>query len=162
MAETDAEDGADDPLADIDLDAGPILLFDGVCNLCSGVVRFLAPRDPTGRIRFASLQSPVGRALLERGDRPTDEFDSIVLVEGEDHYVKSTAALRVAHHLRAPWSWLAALRVVPRPLRDAVYALVARSRYRIFGRKDHCVMPAADLRERFIENGIESTAGQTA
>lgn len=160
MTEADAED----PLADVDLDAGPILLFDGVCNLCSGVVRFLAPRDPDGRLQFASLQSPVGRALLARFDRPTDEFDSLVLVEGDDHYVKSAAALRVARHLRAPWSWLAALRVVPRPVRDAVYDLVARSRYRVFGRKDRCMIPSPGLRERFLESGVgaENDAPQRA
>lgn len=157
------EDGTDrsdadgsDPLADVDLDAGPIVLFDGVCNLCSGVVRFVVPRDSTGDLRFASLQSPVGQALLRRFDRPTDEFGSVVLVEGEDCYTKSTAALRVAHYLDAPWSWLWATRIVPRFLRDAVYDLVAATRYDVFGRTDRCTIPAPGVRERFLDGGVEA------
>lgn len=158
---SDADAAATDPLADVDLGAGPILLFDGVCNLCSGVVRFVAPRDPNADLRFASLQSEVGQALLDRFDLPTAAFDSFVLVEGGDCYTKSTAALRTAAYLRAPWSALAALRVVPRPLRDAVYDLVAASRYRVFGRKEQCLMPTPAVSERFVDGGVGPAGDQT-
>jgi predicted DCC family thiol-disulfide oxidoreductase YuxK len=159
----DAPDADGSPLADVDLDAGPIVLFDGVCNLCSGVVRFLVPRDPDGVLRFASLQSPVGQALLERFDLPTEAFDSFVLVDGEDCHTKSAAALRVARRLDAPWSWLWTARVVPRPLRDAVYDLVAATRYDVFGRTDRCMVPEPGVRERFLGDGIEAASeGSTA
>lgn len=157
---SDGGAAAADPLADVDLDAGPILLFDGVCTLCSGVIRFVVPRDPSADLRFASLQSDVGQALLDRFDLPTTEFDSFVLVEGDDCYTKSTAALRTAASLRSPWSALAALRVVPRPLRDAVYDLVAASRYRVFGRKEQCLVPTPAVRERFVD-GVGPAGGQT-
>lgn len=156
------DDATADPLADVDLDAGPILLFDGVCNLCSGVVRFVVPRDPDADLRFASLQSGVGQALLDRFDLSTAAFDSFVLVEGDDCYTTSTAALRTATYLRPPWSALAALRVVPRPLRDAAYDLVATSRYRVFGRKEQCLMPTPAVRERFVDGGVSPAGGQTA
>lgn len=132
-------------------DEGPILLFDGVCNLCTGVVQFLIPRDPEGKLRYGSLQSDAGQHLLERFGLPTDSLDTFVLVEGERCYTRSTAALRVAKHLGRPYSWLYPLRYVPRPVRDAVYGLVARYRYRVFGKKDQCMLPPPDWESRFIE-----------
>lgn len=159
MGESEADD--DDPVANVDFEAGPVLLFDGVCNLCSGVVQFLIPRDPEGIVRFASLQSDVGQALLDRCGLPTDEFDSFVLVDDTDSYTKSAAAIQTAQYLRPPWSMLAALRVVPRPLRDLVYDLVAASRYRVFGRREQCLMPTPELRDRFIDGGIGPMDGQT-
>jgi len=153
-AEVDAE-SEDNPAVDVDPD-GPVVLFDGVCNFCSGVVRFLAPRDD-GELRFASLQSAVGQALLCEHDLPTDDFDSFVLVENGEASARSTAALRVCRHLRFPWSALAAFLVVPRPIRDRVYDVVAANRYDWFGRKDQCMLPTAELRERFL-GGVEGGA----
>lgn len=132
----------------------PVLLFDGVCNLCSALVRFVIERDPEGRFRFASLQSPAGQALLERFDLPADDFDTFVLVDGDEYFTKSTGALKVARHLGLPWSLLVVLLVVPRPLRDLGYDLVATSRYRVFGRRDRCLRPTADRRERFLDGGV--------
>jgi predicted DCC family thiol-disulfide oxidoreductase YuxK len=148
---SDASAGADEedpvPLPD----DGPVLLFDGVCNLCNGVVQWLVPRDPEGRIRYAPLQSDVGARLLGRCGLPDDQLESVVLVEGGDCYTKSEAALRVASHLETPARHLALFRVVPRVLRDAVYDLVADYRYRVFGRRDQCMVPTPDLRDRFLE-----------
>ena len=127
------------------------MLFDGVCNLCNGFVRFIIARDPRGRFRFASLQSPAAAALLngrlQHGLLP----DSIVLVEGDDIYTQSTAALRVAGGLRFPWNLWYGFMLVPRPLRDIVYAWVARNRYRWFGKRDVCMVPTPDLRARFLD-----------
>jgi predicted DCC family thiol-disulfide oxidoreductase YuxK len=100
-----------------------VVRFDGRCNLCHGLVRFIAARDPAGRFRFAPLQPAA---------------DGIVLVEAERTYTKSTAALRIVRRLRYPWPLLYAFVVVPRPLRDLVYDWVARHRYRWFGRRDTC------------------------
>lgn len=127
------------------------VLFDGVCNLCNASVQFIVRRDPTGRFRFASLQSEAGRRLLEEHRLPTDELSTVVVVADGRAYTRSDAALRVARGLGGAWPALAALRLVPRPLRDAVYGLVARNRYRWFGRREACMLPTAEERSRFLE-----------
>lgn len=133
---------------------GPVLLFDGVCNLCARGVAFIVrhERADGGRIRFASLQSGFARsALVERGRDP-DAMESMVVLDGERMLVKSDAALFVAGYLRRPWRWARWLKVLPRWFRDWVYGLVARSRYRVFGRRDACLVPTAELRARFVES----------
>lgn len=132
-----------------------VILFDGVCNLCEGVVRFVAPRDPLGRFRFAPLQSPVGRALLERHDLPPDDLETFVLIDGTRCLTRSDAMLELAARMDAPWSWLRWLRVVPAGVRDRIYQLVVRNRYRWFGRKQTCMVPTPELRARFLEDPDE-------
>lgn len=128
-----------------------IVLFDGVCNLCNKSVRLIFAADPAGHFRFAPLQSALGRELLTRHSiAPT--VDSIVLVDGERAFVRSTAALRIARGMRAPWPLLSVLLVVPAPLRDWVYDRIARSRYRIWGKSDACPLPPPGLRERFLSD----------
>lgn len=128
---------------------GPILLFDGVCNLCNGTVRFVARRDAGRRYRFCPLQSALGRALVD-AHGGTAELDTIYLVEDGRLYDRSTAALRVLRGLRMPWPLLSAFLVVPRPVRDAVYNFIGRRRYRWFGRQDRCPLPDAGLAARFL------------
>ena len=129
----------------------PIVLFDGVCHLCEGAVRFAIARDPAARLRFAPLQSPLGRALLAQHGYDPDAIDALVLVDGDGAHDRSAAALRLAARLRAPWPWLARpLWLVPRRLRDVVYDRIARSRYRWFGRRDACLVPTPELRARFL------------
>lgn len=147
--------GTPDPDKIVDDLEGPVLLYDGVCNLCNGIVRFTVRFDSTGVFRFAPLQSPVGRTLLERRGLPTDDFDSFVLVEGDDHYTKSTAALRVVRRLDGPFPLLYPLVYLPRGLRDRVYDLVADYRYRVFGRTEECQVPEPEIRERFVERSLE-------
>ena len=129
----------------------PVLLFDGVCNLCTASVRWVLPRDPDEHFHFASLQSEVGRKLLvEAGGNP-DELDSVVLLEDGRLWERSTAALRVARRLKAPWPLLYAFILVPRPIRDWIYNIVARHRYRVFGRKQECMIPDPGVRARFLD-----------
>jgi len=128
-----------------------ILLFDGVCNLCNAAVGFILERDRRRRFRFASLQSEAGRRLLERHDLDADELSSLVLVEEGRAHVKSAGALRLARGLGLPWSLLYVFILLPRPLRDALYSLVARNRYRWFGRREACMMPTPERLERFLE-----------
>ncbi len=132
-------------------DAGrPVLLFDGVCNLCNGLVRWLVEHDG-GQFRFAPLQSTAGRRLLERHDLPADDLDTVVLVVDGECYTKSTAALRVLRRLGLPYSLGYPLVATPRRLRDRVYDFVADHRYRAFGRRDSCMRPTPERRERFLE-----------
>ncbi|MFB6122198.1 MAG: thiol-disulfide oxidoreductase DCC family protein [Haloferacaceae archaeon] len=142
--------------SDVDVGEGPVLLFDGVCNLCTGAVKFVVPRDSDGKIRFASLQSDVGRRLLDRCGRSPDDRSTVVLVEGDDCYTKSAAAIRVARHLGWPYAALGALRVLPRPVRDAVYDFVAAHRYDWFGERESCMVPAAGVSDRFLDAGDDT------
>jgi predicted DCC family thiol-disulfide oxidoreductase YuxK len=148
MTATDADAAAD--LESVPRDR-PILLFDGVCNLCNGSIQFVIEHDDERRFRFAPLQSEVAERLLEDVGYEDYDFDSFVLVDGEDYYTKSTAALRVASELGGYWSLLGGFRVVPRPLRDAVYDLVATYRYLVFGKRESCMIPTPDVRERFLD-----------
>lgn len=131
-------------------DDGPIVLFDGVCNLCHAAVRFILAREREARFRFASLESETGRDLTTEGIREGTSADSVILVEDGLTYARSEAAIRIAARLSLPWRALGVLRVVPRPVRDRAYDLVARNRYRWFGRKDFCPMPDEDIRDRFL------------
>jgi predicted DCC family thiol-disulfide oxidoreductase YuxK len=127
-----------------------IVLFDGVCNLCSGWVRFLIARDPAGLFRLASVQSEAGQAILAWSGLPVDQFDTMVFVESGQVFLKSTAALRVVRYFPWPWRWLAAGLAVPRPIRDWLYDRLARNRYTLFGRKDVCMLPTPEIRSRFL------------
>ena len=132
----------------------PVLFFDGVCNLCNGVVQWVLPRDAKGRIRFASLQSEAGRQLMLQHGLPEGDMSSFLLLSEGVLHRKSDAALHLMSELRGGWRLLAAFRIVPRPWRDWVYDFVARNRYRWFGRRDSCMIPQGDLRGRFLEDGI--------
>jgi predicted DCC family thiol-disulfide oxidoreductase YuxK len=127
-----------------------VILFDGVCNLCNGGVQFVVARDPAGRFQFAPLQSAAAsRQIAASGVRSLP--DSIVLVEDGRLWTQSTAALRIARRLRFPWPLAYAMIVVPRPVRDWIYNLVARNRYRWFGKRETCMVPTPALRARFLE-----------
>lgn len=139
--------------------ARPILIYDGVCHLCDGLVRFLIERDPDAVFRFAPRQSAAGRALLARFGRSPETLDAVALVEGHRIRIESDATLRVLFLLGGAWRLLAVFRVVPAPLRDMVYRYVARHRYGWFGRSESCLMPTADVRRRFLlEAGDEAAA----
>jgi len=128
-----------------------VMLFDGVCNLCNGAVQFIVRRDSAGSIRFAALQSDAASKILAENGLPTDYLKTIVLVEDGRAYTHSTAALRIARRLSGAWPLFYYLFVwVPRPLRDLVYNLVARNRYRLFGRSEACMVPTPELRARFL------------
>ena len=127
------------------------ILFDGVCNLCNGFVRFVIERDPAARFRFAPLTSPAAARVLReagvRGPLP----DSMILVDDGKAYFRSDAPLRIARSLRFPWPLLYAFAVVPRFIRDRVYDAIAARRYRWFGRREACMVPTPGLRTRFLD-----------
>ena len=129
----------------------PIVLFDGVCKFCNASVNFILDHDPAGRVRFAALQSQTGQALLQRFGLKTTDFDTLVLVEGQRASTRSTAALRVASYLSVPWRFAAALLLMPSFVSDPLYNLLARNRYRWFGRLDACRVPTPEVRARFLD-----------
>lgn len=131
----------------------PVLLFDGVCNLCNGTVQWLIEHDPEAVFRFAPLQSDVATEVTAGcPDVDTDALDGFVLVDPAGScYEKSTAVLRAARYLDGPWSTAAGLLLyVPRPLRELGYWIVARSRYRVFGKRESCMAPTPDVADRFL------------
>lgn len=128
-----------------------IILFDGYCNLCSGTVNFILKKDRLAKFKFASLQSKSGQELLKRFNLPTEDFESFVYICGEKPYRRSTAALRVFKELGGVWPLLFIFIVVPPFLRDFIYRLIAKTRYKIFGKTNLCMMPSDQFKNRFIE-----------
>jgi predicted DCC family thiol-disulfide oxidoreductase YuxK len=132
--------------------ASELILFDGVCNLCSGSVAWIIRRDKRERFVFASLQSPAGKRALS-GAWPVP--DSVVLVRGEGEqarlFFQSDAIIEIARGLGLPWSLVVIAKPLPRKLRDMIYGWIARNRYRWFGRKEACMVPTQALRKRFVE-----------
>ena len=133
-----------------EVDKHPVILFDGVCNLCEGFVEFVIRRDPDAQFRFAPLQSEIGVELLDRCGWTDHDLDGVVLIDGERCYHKSDAVIRVARQLGMPYRLLGPTRFLPRVIRDIAYDFVANRRYRWFGKKDACLMPTDDIRSRFL------------
>jgi predicted DCC family thiol-disulfide oxidoreductase YuxK len=132
--------------------APAIILFDGVCNLCNAWVAFVMQRDRRGLFRFAPLQSESAARLLAGHEiAVTREPQSVMLIEDGRVYQRSTAALRILRGLGGVWGFAAVLLIVPRPIRDVVYAFIARNRYRWFGKRDTCMIPTPEQRARFLE-----------
>ena len=134
----------------------PIILYDGVCGLCNRLNRFVLARDPSGRFRFAALQSALAGKILARHGRDPRDLDTVWLVlahgqPGERLLAKSDAVLWILHELGGAWRAAGALRIVPRRIRDRGYDLVARTRYRLFGRYDACPLPDPVHRARFLD-----------
>ncbi|WP_066187130.1 MULTISPECIES: thiol-disulfide oxidoreductase DCC family protein [Gracilibacillus] len=127
-----------------------IILFDGVCNFCNGSVQFVIKRDPKVKFQFASLQSQVGKQLVEQYQISAD-LDSLILIEGDDYYQQSTAALKIVSSLYRLYPLLTVFRLIPRFLRDPIYRMIANNRYRWFGKSEHCMIPKPEDKDRFIE-----------
>ncbi len=127
-----------------------IILFDGVCNFCNNSINFVMDRDTNGAFKFASLQSDIGQELLKQKGLKTSDFDSIVLLKNGTVYQKSDAALEITRELNGLWSWLYIFKIVPRFIRDFFYNIIARNRYRWFGKTEACRLPTPELRARFL------------
>src|SRR5690625_2682540 len=126
-----------------------IILFDGVCNFCNWNVQFIIKRDPKKYFAFASLQSNFGQQVMSNYDIPVDE-DSIILIEQNQFYSKSTAVLKICKHLTFPWKILYIFVFIPKPIRDYVYQIVSQNRYRWFGKRGQCSLPTSKIRKRFF------------
>jgi predicted DCC family thiol-disulfide oxidoreductase YuxK len=127
-----------------------IFLFDGVCVLCSRSVAFVLKHERAPVIRFVAIQSGEGRALAEAHGIDPDNPESFLFIENGIALPKSDGIAALASHLNAPWSWISsAIRILPRPVRDWFYDRIARNRYRIFGKRESCLIPTPETRQRF-------------
>ena len=129
---------------------GGVVLFDGTCGFCEASVRFIAARDPHDYFRFGASQSPRAAELLATHGLTREQTRSIVLIEEGQVYLRSTASLRIARRLRFPWNLAGAFLLVPRPLRDGVYAVIARVRTRLAGRSNACEIPPPEIRQKLL------------
>ena len=127
-----------------------IVLFDGVCNFCNSSVNHIIRLDRKDHFRFAPIQSETGKKFLAAHHIDPQKTDSIILIENGKAYVRSTAILRIHKQLGGLWSWLYGFIIIPPFLRNAVYDLVARNRYKWFGKKDSCMIPTAEMRGKFL------------
>ncbi|MGB5405075.1 thiol-disulfide oxidoreductase DCC family protein [Robiginitalea sp.] len=129
-----------------------IILFDGVCNLCNGAVQWVIKRDQTDVFRFAPLQSAIAEDLLKARRIDTSQMDSIVFIDpGMAYFIKSDAALEIARNIKG-YGWAPAVfGWIPRSVRDGIYDLIAKNRYRFFGKKEQCMIPSAELNAKFLQ-----------
>ncbi len=127
-----------------------ILLFDGLCNLCNGAVNFILKRDKIGKFKFAALQSEIGNKLCKQHNIDTNIIDSIVLIKNDKVYIKSTAVLEILKDMPIGWRVFRSGIILPKVIRDYLYDLIAKHRYRIFGKKDECPIPPEDVQDRFL------------
>ncbi len=128
-----------------------VLLFDGVCNLCNGAVNFIIDHDPKGHFKFAALQSDFGQLKLEELGYDQEDFDSLVLLSDDKVFKKSTAALHIAKKLSGLYPLLYIFIIIPPFIRHAVYDVIAKNRYKWWGKRDSCRMPTPELQARFVE-----------
>jgi predicted DCC family thiol-disulfide oxidoreductase YuxK len=128
----------------------PIVLFDGVCNLCNGAVKFAIKRDKKGVMRFASLQSELAGNLMRKHNIDENQLKTFIFIENDRAYTRSTAALKLAKNLDGLWPLFYAFIIIPKPIRDAVYTIISNNRYRWFGKQDSCMIPTPEIRARFL------------
>jgi predicted DCC family thiol-disulfide oxidoreductase YuxK len=131
------------------MNAAPVFLFDGVCILCSRSVALVLKHERAPMIRFVAIQSVEGKALAKVHGIDPDDPESFLFIENGTALPKSDGIAALLGYLRAPWSWIGAFRILPRPVRDWFYDRIARNRYRLFGKRESCIMPTPEMRQRF-------------
>jgi predicted DCC family thiol-disulfide oxidoreductase YuxK len=129
----------------------PVIFFDGVCNYCNSMANLVIRQDKKKVFRFAALQSNTGQQVLKEWSLPPGKFDSFLLLDNGKLYYKSTAVLRVANKLPWYWKWSQLFWILPRSIRDGGYNIIARNRYKWFGKKDQCMIPTPEVKERFLD-----------
>lgn len=134
----------------MNLENNHIILFDGVCNLCNNSVKFIIKRDNKAKFKFASLQSDIGKNYIKNFDLPYNKPDTFVYIRNKKPYIRSSAGLFVLKDLGGIWKLFFALIIIPAFLRDFIYMLISKSRYKIWGKKDSCMIPTQDISDRFL------------
>lgn len=132
------------------MDDRHLVIFDGVCNFCNGAAHFIIRRDPEGRFAFTPVQGELAQELLQQFGVSSPGVDTFALIKHGRCHVFADAALEITKDLQGPWFLFNVFRVVPRPIRNGLYKLLARNRYRLFGRSDACMVPSPALRSRFV------------
>jgi len=127
-----------------------IILFDGVCNLCNGFVQFIINRDPEAKFKFASIQSESGKLILNKLGLSSNDLDSLVYVKGEKFFIKSSAGLNILNDLRGFWKLFYVFIFIPKFIRDFFYNIISKTRYRIFGKRNFCMIPSPETKQRFL------------
>ena len=127
-----------------------LILFDGVCNFCNSSINFIIDHDPEKHFKFAPLQSDIGQEILRKFHKNTKDFDSVILLKDNKLYQKSEAALEITKHLSGFWKYFSVFGILPTFFLDFFYNIIAKNRYRIFGKSDSCRMPTLELKERFL------------
>lgn len=127
-----------------------LVLFDGVCNLCSALVQFIIRHDRAAKFRFAAIQSEIGNAIFQSHGLDPGELQTFVFIADRKMFIRSDAAIEVASRFGGAWKSLRLFKLVPRVVRDSIYTIVARNRYRWFGRKEVCMVPTPEIKERFL------------
>ena len=132
------------------IDYNAIILFDGVCNFCNSSVNFIIKRDKKNFFKFAAIQSDFARNFFKHNNLKSEDIESIFLIEGNRFYRKSAAVLRIARHLKGFWKLFYVFIIIPPAARDLFYDIIARNRYRWFGKKESCMVPDERVRQKFI------------
>lgn len=132
------------------MDNKPVIVFDGLCNLCNSAVQFVIKHDKKKQFHFASLQGEYGRKVLAGLPESFSSLKTFILIENGKVYTRSTAALRVARKLAIPVNWLYGFMIIPAFIRNAVYNFISKNRYKWFGKKDACMLPTPELKNRFL------------
>jgi predicted DCC family thiol-disulfide oxidoreductase YuxK len=127
-----------------------IVIFDGVCNFCNAGVNFLIKRDPKGIFCFAPLQSDISKELIEKFHRPGFDLSTFLFIKDGVCYKRSDAIIEIINELGGYWLIFRILVLIPKPVRDFFYDLIAQNRYKIFGKREHCMVPSKDIRKRFL------------
>ncbi len=128
----------------------PLILFDGVCNFCNYWVNFSIKRDKKKKLRFAPLQGETARKLLSQFGLNPDKLSSVILIEKRKIYTQSSAAFRLCKHLDGAWKLGYGLMIIPKFIRDFFYNIIARNRYKWFGKREECMVPTLEMKERFL------------
>ena len=128
----------------------PVLLFDGVCNLCNGFVQFVIERDPNEQFLFVTLQSDSAAGIIQHLDLSTKDLTTAILIENGNIYTRSTAGLKTLKRLDTAYRHFSALLILPAALRDIIYRLISKNRYKWFGKKDSCMTPTPAFQSRFL------------
>ncbi len=127
-----------------------VVLFDGVCNLCNGFVQFIIRHDKSGQIKFSQLQSTSGQSLLKPFSASIEKADSVIYIREGKIHLRSSAGLYILKDLGGVWKTATVFFIFPKPIRDFVYDIIAKYRYRWFGKRESCMVPTDELVERFI------------
>jgi predicted DCC family thiol-disulfide oxidoreductase YuxK len=132
------------------MEKNALIFFDGVCNFCNSSVNFIIKRDNKNYFRFSPLQSEFSKNILNKNNISTVNYESIILFENEKIYLKSTAAIKIAKHLRGFWKLTFILIIIPPFIRDFFYDIISKNRYKWFGKRDMCMVPTTEIKEKFL------------